>query len=179
MGENLEQGKPRGSFWRSLREFIFLFAIAVVLALAIQRFIVKPFYIPSGSMEETLLPGDRVLVNRFIYFFQSPHKGDIIVFQFPFDLSKDFIKRIVALPGDRIEINQGTVILNRKPQKEKYIIPDDSNMSLKKVEPDSFFVMGDNRPNSSDSRVWGALPRKDIIGKAFIIYWPLNRLRWF
>jgi len=177
----------------SLRENIEAILVAVVLALIIRTFVVQAFKIPSGSMKNTLLIGDHILVNKFIYGVKipfsgatlipvkNPERGDIVVFKYPQDPSKDFIKRVVGVAGDRIEIRNKKVYVNGKCQKNEFAIFTD-NRSLPgrdylgpiTVPKDSLFVMGDNRDNSHDSRFWGFVELKAVKGEAFIIYWSWN-----
>jgi len=152
--------------------------IAVILAVIIRFFIIQPFYIPSGSMEPTLTKGDRIIVNKFIYRFQEPKRGDVIVFKYPLDPKRDFIKRVIGVPGDTVEIKDSELIINGKPVLEPYL-PQGlkfADYGPVTVPQDKFLMMGDNRNNSEDSRVWGLLPRENIRGKAIVLYWPLDRL---
>lgn len=176
------------------REYAEAAAIAILLALIIRTFVVQAFKIPSGSMEPTLLVGDHILVNKFIYGVKipfarktiipvsKPKRNDVIVFIYPVDTSKDFIKRVIGLPGDKVEILGHKVLINGKTFDDKhgYFTPDERNAShqdnVSKIGPISvpegqYFVMGDNRDHSYDSRFWGFVPSKSIKGKAFIIYW--------
>ena len=179
-----------------IREYAEAIFIALLLALFIRTFVVQAFKIPSGSMEPTLLIGDHILVNKFIYgikipFIQKtlipmrkPKRGDVIVFIFPKDKSKDFIKRVIGLPGDRIEIKGKKIFINGKLFNDKYgvYIEDYSGGTPYKMESfgpitvpgGQYFVMGDNRNHSYDSRYWGFVPEEYIKGKAFIVYfsWP-------
>jgi len=162
-----------------LKELPILVITAVILAFLIKTFIVQPFYIPSGSMEPTLYPGDRVLVNKFIYKFKQPSPGDIIVFVPPGDKDKDFIKRIIAIGGQEVEVKNGEVYVNGQTKDEPYIIGmyNSNDYGPERVPLNNVFVMGDNRPNSQDSRVFGPLQKSAIVGKAFMIYWPPQRIR--
>lgn len=171
---------PGNPVRRSL-EFVAIIISAVVLAYLLQAFLIKPFKIPSASMEPALVPGDRVLVNRLSYKFGSPQRGDIIVFRSPDDPNVDYIKRVIAVGGDSIEIKEGQVLVNNEPLVEDYIKEVDvENFRLQHVPDGHVFVMGDNRPDSLDSRVWRPpwISEDNIIGKAFIIYWPFSRLDW-
>ena len=188
-----------------LRENIEAILFAIILALFIRTFIAQAFKIPSGSMMETLLIGDHILVNKFIYgvklpFLQktiipvkNPVQGDIVVFRFPMDPKKDFIKRVVGIAGDIIECKNKKVYVNGKLEQTIHIIHMDNdiipgnfsrrdNFGPIKVPPDSIFVMGDNRDNSHDGRFWGFVDLEEVKGKAFIIYWSWNkekfRVRW-
>lgn len=169
-------------WWRETVETILW---ALVLALILRTFVVQAFWIPSGSMVPTLLPGDRVLVAKFWYWFQEPKRGQIMVFKYPVDPQRDFVKRIVGLPGDVIEVRDGVVIVNGTSLSEPYVRNRDMfTLTESTVFPkipftvpkDSFFVMGDNRPNSQDSRFWGFVPMQNVRGPAFVRYWPLDRL---
>ena len=176
--------------------------IAIILALFIRTFVVQAFKIPSGSMEPTLLVGDHILVNKFLYGIKipfirktlipisEPKRNDVIVFIYPVDKSKDFIKRVIGLPGDEIEIIGNRILINGKPFKDKYgYYPDKGKGGVSqavkahfgpvKVPKDHLFVMGDNRNHSYDSRFWGFVPLESVKGKAFIIYWSWPHWRRF
>lgn len=188
-----------------LRENIEALVIAVILALFIRAFIVQAFKIPSGSMKNTLLVGDYILVNKFIYGVKvpftditvipvkEPKRGDIIVFKFPLDPSKDFIKRVVGVGGDTVEIRDKKVYVNGEPQNDDFTIHTKPYTLPAQVQPrDNFgpvtvpkgklFMMGDNRDESNDSRYWGFVDLSAVRGKAFIIYWSWDKLdfgvRW-
>ncbi|MDD4731978.1 MAG: signal peptidase I [Desulfovibrio sp.] len=185
-----------------LREWVEAIVIAVVLALFIRSFVVQAFKIPSGSMLETLQIGDHLLVSRFAYDIKvpftnisifptgDPEHGDIIVFEYPEDPSKDFIKRIIGLPGDRIEIRDKMVYRNGKVLQEPYtqhsdprILPSRRDYLAEFTVPKGkYFVLGDNRDDSRDSRFWGFVERDAIVGKAWILYWSWDRqdssVRW-
>jgi len=181
-----------------VREYGEAIVVAVVLALLIRAFVVQAFTIPSGSMMDTLLVGDYILVNKFLYGpeipladvrlpgLRVPRHGDIIVFKYPQDEKRDFIKRIVATPGDEVQIRGGQVFVNGRALEEPYVKPGSAGPghggqsgycgSAFGCEPtvvpaDSYFVMGDNRDNSQDSRYWGFVKRDKIKGKAFLVYW--------
>ncbi len=153
-------------------------AIAVVLAVIIRVFLFQPFYIPSGSMEPTLQDGDRIIVNKITYRFTELHRGDIIVFKYPVNPKRDFIKRVIGLPGETVQIKNSILYVNGRvvtqpflPKGLKY-----ADYRLVTVPENAYFMMGDNRNNSEDSRVWGFLPRENVVGKAMLIYWPLGRM---
>ena len=181
-----------------LRENIEAIAIAILLALFIRTFVVQAFKIPSGSMKETLQIGDHILVNKFIYGIKiplmqktiipikEPRKDDIIVFRYPENPKLDFIKRVVGVQGDVIEIRNKKLYVNETLVDREYAIYTDphiipavynkrDNFGPVTVPPDSLFVMGDNRDNSKDSRFWGFVNLKAIKGKAFMIYWSWNK----
>lgn len=175
----------------TVREYAEAFALAIVLALTIRTFIVQAFKIPSGSMIPTLSIGDHILVNKFIYGIKlpftdwivvpisQPERGDIIVFKYPEDESKDFIKRVVGIPGDVVEVRDKTVFVNGKLADTSHIQHTDrdihgdrrDNFGPVTVPPASYFVMGDNRDQSLDSRFWGFVKEPKIRGRAFLIYW--------
>jgi signal peptidase I len=177
-----------------VREYAEAIAIAILLALFIRTFVVQAFKIPSGSMLPTLLIGDHLLVNKFIYGIRvpfsgkvlvplkDPKSGDIIVFKFPKDRSIDYIKRVVGVPGDKIEVKNKKVYRNDKLAEDPFahftsttILPGSvspkDNFGPITVPEGKYFVMGDNRDNSSDSRFWGFVETNDVLGKAMIIYW--------
>ncbi len=207
-----DQPKPAPAVKKSgkgkLRENIEALVIAIVLALFIRAFVVQAFKIPSGSMQDTLLIGDYILVNKFIYGVKvpftdwtiipvkQPQRADIVVFRFPKDPSKDFIKRVIAVGGDTISIRDKRVYVNGQLQKEDYAVHTDSrilpssgvygttrdNLAPVTVPEGKLFVMGDNRDESNDSRFWQFADVSSVKGKAFIIYWSWNRedfdVRW-
>jgi len=181
-----------------IREYAESIAIAILLALVIRTYLVQAFKIPSGSMEDTLAIGDHLLVSKFVYgtkipfvdkrvlTFRDPRQGDVIVFEYPEDPSKDFIKRVIGVPGDVIEGKEKKVYVNGKQyenphevHKEKDIIPKEMNprdtFGPITVPANSYFVMGDNRDRSYDSRFWKFVRRDQIKGLAFIKYWSWDR----
>jgi signal peptidase I len=187
-----------------VREYAETLIIALLIALFVRAFVVQAFKIPSSSMEPTLLVGDHILVNKFIYGiripligkkvfrFSKPKRGDVIVFIFPRDRSKDFIKRAIGLPGDKVEIRDRKIYINDRMIEDPWGVysswgptaPDTYGPTV--VPPDSLFALGDNRNNSQDSRYWGFVPLDDVLGKAFIMYWSwdwggssfLSKVRW-
>lgn len=185
-----------------LREYVEAIIIALLLAFFIRTFVVQAFKIPSGSMIPTLLIGDHILVNKFGYGVKNPLNGsvwiamdepqrhDVIVFKYPQNPSQDYIKRVVGVAGDRIEVVRKQVLVNGVPfvepnavNLETEILPSPrDNMEPITVPPNSVFVMGDNRDNSHDSRFWGAVDLKAIRGKAFMLYWSWDSenftVRW-
>ena len=157
--------------------------VAGVTALILITFIIRTFYIPSSSMVPTLLINDYILVNKFVYRFYQPARQDIVVFHPPEAAQaegKDFIKRIVAVGGDTVEVRDKLLYVNGMPQYENYINePPDYELPKIIVPDDSLFVMGDNRNNSDDSHAWGFLPKKNLVGKAVLLFFPFNRVRTF
>ena len=169
-----------------IREWAETIVTSFALVLILFTFAMKPFKIPSGSMEETLKVGDMLFVNRFLYWFQEPERGDIIVFKAPPDgLKVDYIKRVIAVAGDTMEMKDGKVYINSKLTVEPYIKysptfyfdPRQYNFGPVTVPRGYLFVMGDHRNNSKDSRYWGFLDKKFVKGKAFHIYFPLPRIK--
>jgi len=170
------------------REYAEAAIIAIILALFIRTFVVQAFKIPSGSMEPTLLVGDHILVNKFIYGvkipflrktlipIQKPERNDVVVFIYPMDPSKDFIKRVIGIPGDTIEILGRSITINGKPFVDKHGVYTgglqvNGHFGPVTVPKDHLFVMGDNRDHSYDSRFWGFVPLESVKGEAFIVYW--------
>jgi signal peptidase I len=206
--DRLTEGLPKG--WRITIDWLVTILGAIVIVLAIKQWVVNPYRIPSSSMEPTLhcarhVPGDgcearwsdRVLANRFIYHFRDPKRGEIIVFDTPVPAcgspkaGDTFVKRLIGLPGDRIEekliAGKGYVFVNGERLKEPYVEPqrrdsrtftmsDHSLYPGGRLPKNEYFFMGDNRAASCDSRDWGPVPRKDLIGEVFATYWPLNRI---
>jgi len=184
-----------------LQEYIKAILLAVILALAVRTCLLQSFRIPSSSMEDTLLVGDCLLVNKFVYgirvpftnlrfpMIQSPKQGDVIVFEYPKDRSKDYIKRVVGVPGDEILIKDKQVYVNgalysniHEVHKDPVTIPAISgkrdNFGPVRVPNNSYFVMGDNRDNSCDSRYWGFVGRSDLVGLAMIKWWSWDHDKW-
>jgi signal peptidase I len=161
-------------------EFLIILLVSFVLVFGFVRpFVVEAFWIPSASMVPTLKYGDRVLVNKFIYRFTEPQRGDIIVFKSVEGDDQDLIKRVVGVPGDEIAVRGGKLFVNGEPQKEPYVnkkYPDRSFYAPTTVPKDHVFAMGDNRANSQDSRVFGPVPEQNIEGEAFLRFWPPDRI---
>ena len=174
-----ERRPPRKKSGGAL-EYLFILLVSFALVFGFVRpFVMEAYWIPSGSMIPTLEIGDRVLVNKFIYRFTEPKRGDIIVFRSVDNPDEDLIKRVVGLPGDTVAVRRGHLFLNGKRQKEPYLnkkLPDRSYYAKTKVPKGHVFVMGDNRGNSADSRVFGPLPKKNIEGEAFLRFWPPHRI---
>jgi signal peptidase I len=189
----------------TFREYAEAIVVALLLALLIRTFVVQAFKIPSGSMEPTLVIGDHILVNKFIYGIKipftsirlfplyKPQREEVVVFIYPLDPSKDFIKRVVAVEGDTVKIVNKKLFINGSEAADSYAVYKEDtvfpaemqkrdNFGPVTVPPGSLFVMGDNRDRSLDSRFWGFVPLEDLRGKAFIIYWSWNSqettVRW-
>jgi len=152
--------------------------IAGVLAFLLNIFIVQMYWIPSPSMEPTLLTDDRVVVSRMSYWSREPERGEIVVFKFPLDEKTILIKRIIGLPGETVAVMGSRIYINDEPLEERYVPADKQypDFGPVRVPQGQYFMMGDNRDNSADSRVWGFVTRKQIRGKAKIRYWPLDRV---
>jgi signal peptidase I len=190
----LTEGLPHG--WRVTIDWLVTIVGAIAIVLAIKAWVVNPYRIPSSSMEPTLhcaRPGsecearfsDRVLACRFCYRFTSPKRNDIIVFKTPplaavrCGAGGTFVKRLIGLPGDLWEERSGYVYINGTRLNEPYIQPgrrDDRTIAAMRIPPHHYFFMGDNRASSCDSRAWGTVPRKNLIGKVFATYWPPSRI---
>ena len=165
------------SVFSELKDWIGSIVIAVVLAMLIRTFIVELYVVDGPSMRPTLESEERLVVNKFIYRFHPPQKGEILVFQYPRDPSRDFIKRVIATPGDTIEIHEGRVLVNDQLLTEDYILEKTRSEYPKSTVPEGrVFVMGDNRNNSEDSRFAdvGFVPYDLIKGKAMIVFWPIS-----
>lgn len=165
------------SFFRWLLEVVGMVLLALVVAWFLREFVVQPFYIPSGSMEPTLMPGDRVLVSKLSYRLGEPAHKDVVVFKgIEGGKTIDLIKRVVALGGETVQVRDGELYVDGRKQDEPYVAPvrDFSAYGPFQVPAGSVFVMGDNRTNSRDSRFIGPILLRDLLGKAFIVYWPLS-----
>jgi signal peptidase I len=198
--EQNEQARRRNSFWRELP---ILLTVAIVVAVVVRAFVLQTFYIPSESMERTLLINDRVLVNKLVYNFRSPRRGEVVVFEAPPNWrsgvdDEDFIKRVIGEPGDRIvccDAATQRLIINGVPLEEPYIYADeDGAVDLASEQPfdvvipkGRFWMMGDHRSHSSDSRARyiqdrdlnnATIPEDAIVGRAFVIFWPVGRASW-
>ena len=175
--EESPTAKKGGGFLELL--VILLVAFALVFGF-VRPFVLEAFYIPSESMVPTLLVGDRVFVNKFVYRFWEPERGDIIVFRSVEGEGEDLIKRVIGAPGDRVAIINGVLHVNGEPQQESYVRDDrplDSGPNgPTRVREGQVFVMGDNRDNSRDSRFFGPVPVENIEGEAFVIFWPPWRI---
>jgi len=160
-----------------LREIVETVAWALLIAFVVRYFIVEGYYIPSSSMEPTLKPGNRVFVAKFYYRIYRPQRGDIIVFRYPTNRKKNLIKRVVALPGETIRIENGLIYIDGIPLQgdqfnREYFNVGNYGREEQVIPENSYFVLGDNSHNSDDSRFWGYVPFKNILGRAFLVYWP-------
>jgi signal peptidase I len=182
--------------WRSVIDWTLSIAFAVVVVLAVKVEVANPYRVPSSSMEPTLhcarpvdgcqsSSSDRVVANRFIYRFRDPRRGEIVVFHAPAKTQQvcneggTFVKRIIGLPGEVVSERRGVVYIDGRRLEEPYVEPslrDARTQQWPRVPSDSYFMMGDNRSHSCDSRQWGTVPRSSLIGPVFLTYWPVNRI---
>jgi len=163
--------KEKGSWFRFILDLLETLALSVALFLGINALTARVL-VEGFSMRPTLENGEYVLVNKMSYRSKLPEYGDIVVFHFPVDPDQDFIKRVIALPGDKIDIRDGQVLLNGEVLNEPYIASAPQYVGTWLVPDDQIFVLGDNRNNSSDSHSWGVVPTENVIGKAILTYWP-------
>ena len=166
-----------GALMHWLRDLVF----SVVLAVIVILFLYQPVKVEGTSMMPTLDDQERIFINKFVYrfHFEKIDRGDTVVFWFPGDPSKSYIKRVIGVPGDTVEVRDGTVFVNSRPLAESYVAEenrDHVSKELQRLKSDEYFVLGDRRNSSNDSRAWGPVPRSYIYGKAVFAYWPLDRL---
>ncbi|MBQ7501735.1 signal peptidase I [bacterium] len=177
IGVNCCHGRLSFQWYNLSKEYLDSFIAAGIVAILLITFVARSFYIPSQSMVPTLLVKDYLLVDRFSYNFAKPSRGEVIVFRPPENVSKNFfIKRVVAVEHDIVEVSEGSLYINGlkvdDPHKKE---PIESDFPAYRVPEGCIFVMGDNRNNSDDSRYWGPLPLENVVGKAFVIFWPISR----
>ena len=170
-------------FRTHFREWVEIFLVALAMALVLKALIAQAFVIPSESMQPTLLEGDRILVDKFFYHLEAPRRGDLVVFDSLEDPGTFFVKRVIGLPGERVTVAGTEVFLDDRPLAEPYrdvssqlAPPPDEVPSSHLVELEHLYLLGDNRLNSRDSRVWGTLPHSRVVGRALLRYWPPHRL---
>ena len=170
---------------REAKEWASSILVALVLTLIIRTFVIQAFKIPSGSMRPTLMEGDKLFVNKYVYRFNAPQRGDIIVFKYPVDPKKDFIKRLVAFPGETVEIRDRKITIDGKVLEDPasfgkfyYYNHDPYGGPGDKIQvpANSYYALGDNSANSTDSRFWGFVPKKNVLGKAVFRWWPPKRI---
>ena len=171
ISEPQEKEEKRSGFTRFVIDILETLILSIVLFAAINAVSAR-IRVDGASMEPTLQSGEFVIVNKLSYFIGEPATGDVIVFHFPRDPDQEYIKRIIGLPGDRVEINDGEVYVNEQLLNEDYIAASPVYENTWEVPGDSLFVLGDNRNNSSDSHNWGAVPLEYVIGKVTFVYWP-------
>lgn len=166
--------RPARLFWELVHDL----AVALLFFFFVVGFVAQPFRVQGSSMQPLLLDGERILVNKLAYRLHPIETGDVVVFWWPRDPAVSFIKRVVARPGDVVEIRRGTVYVNSRPVAEGYLLPqyqDEDDLPAREVPPGYYFVLGDHRNSSNDSRTWGDVPEKYIYGKAAFRFWPLGR----
>jgi signal peptidase I len=162
-------------YW--LRDLI----LSVLLAFIVIVFLYQPVQVEGTSMMPRLENHERIFINKFVYRFEPIERGDVVVFWYPFDTSKSYIKRVIGLPGETVAIRSGRVLVNGKPLAEPYVprgYLDRQTYAPVRVQPEHYYVLGDHRDSSNDSRVWGCVERKYIYGKAVFVYWPLSQMGW-
>jgi len=168
-----------GRVWKAVWEFLHDLSVAVLFCFFLITFVAQAFRVQGTSMEPQLVDGERIVVNKFIYRFRPIERGDVVVFWYPRDPSVSFIKRVVGLPGDTVEIRQGRVIVNGVAIAESYLpaaFRDADNYPLLEIGKGFYFVLGDHRRSSNDSRSWGEVPERYIYGRAVFRFWPLGRM---
>jgi signal peptidase I len=174
---NQPEPAPIAPLRRELRSWTRDLAVALGLAIVIMIFLYQPVKVEGTSMNPLLSDQERIFINKFIYRFEPIERGDVVVFWYPLDRSKSFIKRVVGLPGEVVEIRAGHVYINGQELADQYVPSsylDGSNYPPRRIPPDSYFVMGDHRDSSNDSRVFGPVTRQFIYGKAVFAYWPVD-----
>ncbi|MFZ0962543.1 MAG: signal peptidase I [Terriglobia bacterium] len=162
-------------YW--LRDLI----LSVLLAFIVIVFLYQPVQVEGTSMMPRLENHERIFINKFLYRFRPIERGDVVVFRYPLDTTKSYIKRVIGLPGDEVSIRDGRVEVNGRLLREPYVLPgylDEQSYPAVRVEPEHYFVLGDHRSSSNDSRVWGTVDRQYIYGKAVFVYWPLSQMGW-
>lgn len=166
----------------ALKEILTFIVLAVLIVVPIRVFVAQPFVVEGASMHPTFETGDYLIIDQLTYRFENPKRGDVIVFRYPNKPSIFYIKRIIGLPGETVHIERGIATITRTDStsltlEEPYVVAEDATYDqTTTLGPDQFFVMGDNRPRSSDSRVWGPLPREDIMGRAFFRLLPPGKI---
>jgi signal peptidase I len=177
----VETKTKQKSFWRELVEFAF---IALIIVIPVRTYIAQPFVVNGASMDPTFLSGEYLIVDQLTYHFEQPARGSILIFKYPKDPSKYFIKRVIGLPGETVSIVNGVVSIINNDNKEgfelnepyiKFDKKDDSRITL---DDEEYFVMGDNRLGSADSRLWGPMPEEDIVGRPLVRLFPLGKIGW-
>ncbi|MFH1393105.1 MAG: signal peptidase I [Patescibacteria group bacterium] len=175
------------SLFLSVVDIVKIAIVALVLAITVRYFLIQPFFVEGASMEPNFETGEYLLIDEISYRFKSIDRGEVIVFHYPLDTSKYYIKRIIGLPGETIEVKNGNVIVYNGANPNGIVLNESylpknlmtNGQTKKKMGADEYFVLGDNRPVSSDSRIWGLLPKSDIVGRAWIRVWPFNRATIF
>lgn len=177
------EARPRGDarqrFLRAGWEFLHDLSVAVLFCFFLIAFVAQAFRVQGTSMEPLLVDGERIVVNKFVYRFRPIERGDVVVFWYPRDPSVSFVKRVVGLPGDRVELRGGELFVNGRAVSEPYLPPsfkDDDSHAAVEVRKGYYYVLGDHRRSSNDSRSWGEVPEKYIYGRAVFRFWPVGRM---
>ncbi len=179
---------PSGRRLRHFVEWVVILAVALTMSVVVRDYAFQTFYIPSGSMEPTLLIGDRIIVDKLAVELGTVHTGDIIVFRAPREVrfkcgahDVDLVKRVIGTPGDHLSSSGDTILINGVALQERWshLEPLGPAITPRVVPKNEYFVMGDNHSNSCDSRYWGMVPRGNILGKVFLRVWPVTRIHWF
>ncbi len=163
-------------------ETIKVLVVSLAIILPIRYFLIQPFYVEGASMEPSFQPREYLIIDEISYRFHTPQRGDVVVFRYPKDPRQFYIKRVIGLPGERVRVSDGIVYVNDKPLDEKYIsvkFASDDTMQEKVLQPNEYFMMGDNRSNSLDSRIFGPVDSQYLIGRVWIRGWPFNRVSVF
>lgn len=176
-----ENGTSERSFIWSTVHWARDLLVSIVIAIIVILFVYQPVKVEGTSMMPALVDQERIFINKFVYRFgvESVERGDLVVFWFPQDQTKSYIKRVIGLPGDAVSVENGTVMINGQPLNESYVpeeYRDHVSMLSRRVPDDQYFVLGDHRVSSNDSRSWGMVPRRYIYGKAVFVYWPLDKI---
>jgi signal peptidase I len=169
----------RGQLWRALWELAHDLSVAVLFCFFLITFVAQAFRVQGTSMLPLLADSERIIVNKFVYRFHGIERGDVVVFWYPKDPSVSFIKRVIGLPGDTVELRRGELMLNGQKVREEYVLAsfrDDESHEPVVVPRGYYYVLGDHRSSSNDSRSWGEVPEKYIYGKAFFRFWPLSKI---
>lgn len=175
------------SFFIFLWDIVKMAAIALVFAGLVRYFLIQPFFVEGASMEPSFLSGEYLLIDEASYYFKSVERGEVVVFHYPLDASKYYIKRVIGVPGETVEIKDGKVIIYNNDNSDGFFIEEDylsgDGITLgnikKKLGKNEYFVLGDNRLVSSDSRQWGTLPRNNIVGRVWVRAWPIDKVKIF
>jgi signal peptidase I len=175
----MDENPKKSSFWK---ELIKLLLIAFLVVVPFRKFVAQPFIVDGASMDPTFRNGQYLIVDELTYHFKTPERGSVLIFKFPKDTSKYFIKRVIGLPGEIVEIDKGHVLIKNSAHpdgialNESYIKFEKVDTGVYKLGSNEYFVMGDNRYGSSDSRMWGPVPKEDIVGRPVVRFWPFGIL---
>ncbi|MDO8522788.1 MAG: signal peptidase I [bacterium] len=169
----MPEEKKESTVW----EFVKVIAISILIVIPIRTYVAQPFIVEGSSMETNYHNGEYLIIDELTYAFRPPQRGEVIIFRYPLNPSEFFIKRIIGLPGETVEIKNSKILINNIPMNEQYL-PQNLQTGpdqVKQLPANQYFVMGDNRTASSDSRIWGLLPKSNITGRVLLRLWPINR----